>query len=467
MWQNGASKLLIVALVALTLTIGVNVARAQTVSCPAGYQPSSYTRDSSGAQHIVSCVDPATGDYWFAGKVSDSGGQVFNVADFGAVADGVTDATAAIKAAYDSAARSGGIVFLGAGEYKLTSTIHVLKPVRFDCAPGDRTIIDYTPASGAAFDWSSGTNNGNGPTGMTGCGFIGSGSTNSTQAINVGQSALTQGVHFSDISIGTFNNLAQGFGVGIKVTNAFDVLIDDPNIHYCGVGLEVDTSELVTVVGGSISGNTTSVDETSAVAEVTATGTSFDSDTGPYMIITDLLTATGCHWETNRVPRSSDGFIELEGRAAITGGEMLDDTGNTATPPFIVVVYNSSRGTYVQDLHWVGTYTQGDIAGHYLINTQQATGSGGLRGFVAINANITTSTGKGIFDWVKYADMKVENTAFGPKTDYSTTEDGVTRTVSRSAPSGRCTSGSMWIDKAGASGSTVYACVASAWSDIK
>lgn len=60
-----------------------------------------------------------------------SNAPVFNVKDFGAVGDGSTDDTAAIQLAIDTAATqtNGGVVYLTAGEFHVTSTIE-----------GDRTV---------------------------------------------------------------------------------------------------------------------------------------------------------------------------------------------------------------------------------------------------------------------------------------------------------------------------------------
>src|SRR5690606_22453464 len=56
----------------------------------------------------------------------EPGDGVFNVLDFGAVADGQTDATAAVQAALDAAGEAdGGRVFVPAGIYMLRGTLNV------------------------------------------------------------------------------------------------------------------------------------------------------------------------------------------------------------------------------------------------------------------------------------------------------------------------------------------------------
>ena len=60
-------------------------------------------------------------------KVSFSmiNGAIFNVVDYGAVADGTTDATAAIQSAIDAASVNGGVVQLNAGTYKITDVLAI------------------------------------------------------------------------------------------------------------------------------------------------------------------------------------------------------------------------------------------------------------------------------------------------------------------------------------------------------
>lgn len=81
------------------------------------------------------------------GKVA-KGELVYNVKDYGAVGDGVTDDTAAIQAAIDASGDGGGtesysVVFIPAGDYKVTSTITVKGNVCISGA-GERTYIDFT-----------------------------------------------------------------------------------------------------------------------------------------------------------------------------------------------------------------------------------------------------------------------------------------------------------------------------------
>src|SRR5215813_13764391 len=57
--------------------------------------------------------------------VVDQGGQVYNVKAYGAIGNGVADDAPAINAAIQALPSSGGIVFLPAGTYRLTTSINI------------------------------------------------------------------------------------------------------------------------------------------------------------------------------------------------------------------------------------------------------------------------------------------------------------------------------------------------------
>lgn len=137
---------------------------AQTKACPSGYEPSLTTRDSSGNQHIVGCVDPKTGGYWFAGKIADTGGQVYDVKPYGAVGDGIHDDTSAFNQAvaamppctsnysYDHC----GTLYLPPGKYKLSGSLTLDSPyVKIVGASPFSTEIDYTGDSRCAIEWTA------------------------------------------------------------------------------------------------------------------------------------------------------------------------------------------------------------------------------------------------------------------------------------------------------------------------
>lgn len=81
----------------------------------------------------------------------DSMDLVYNVKAYGAVGDGVTDDTTAIQAALDAAAAAaaGGMVYLPAGTYAITTTLSLASNLAFVGAGRGVTTITYTGTTGA------------------------------------------------------------------------------------------------------------------------------------------------------------------------------------------------------------------------------------------------------------------------------------------------------------------------------
>jgi hypothetical protein len=80
-----------------------------------------------------------------ARKITDAGGQIYNVKAFGAVGNGVNDDTAEIQAAIDACgAAGGGTVYLPAGDYKISSTLFI--------GDGDETALSTTNSIGFVGD---------------------------------------------------------------------------------------------------------------------------------------------------------------------------------------------------------------------------------------------------------------------------------------------------------------------------
>ena len=73
--------------------------------------------------------------------------QVFNVKDYGAVADSITDDTDAIQAAIDAVPEEGGTVFFPQGIYRIEGTIHITTPVHLLGVPVMSMIFSQPPAA--------------------------------------------------------------------------------------------------------------------------------------------------------------------------------------------------------------------------------------------------------------------------------------------------------------------------------
>ena len=75
--------------------------------------------------------------------------HVFDVRDYGAIGDGVTDDTTAVQAAITAAAVNGGIVFFPTGTYLIDDELEVAGNVGLKGTGRENTILDFSAATGA------------------------------------------------------------------------------------------------------------------------------------------------------------------------------------------------------------------------------------------------------------------------------------------------------------------------------
>jgi len=78
----------------------------------------------------------------------DRGGAVFNAKAFGAVGDGSTDDSSALRAAFMAAAAVKGVVVIPPGTYRVSETISSTAPITVLGAGSDRTIIQQIAQTG-------------------------------------------------------------------------------------------------------------------------------------------------------------------------------------------------------------------------------------------------------------------------------------------------------------------------------
>ena len=86
---------------------------------------------SMGTNQNITLTPSGTGASVIA-NLQDKGGQVFNVKAYGATGDGVTDDTSAIDSAETAAEAVHGTLYFPPGTYKITSTITLSSPVRWE-----------------------------------------------------------------------------------------------------------------------------------------------------------------------------------------------------------------------------------------------------------------------------------------------------------------------------------------------
>ena len=77
--------------------------------------------------------------------------NVFNILDYGAIADGVTNNAAAIQAAIDAATECGGQVVVPGGKF-LSGTIVLKSNIDFHLAPGAMLIASLSENDVKEFD---------------------------------------------------------------------------------------------------------------------------------------------------------------------------------------------------------------------------------------------------------------------------------------------------------------------------
>jgi hypothetical protein len=176
----------------------------------------------------VSYTPPFTGSV--ATNVGDKLAQTVSVQDFGAVGDGVTDDTAAIQAAINSASNYGRI-HIPSGTYKVTSTLVIDVGIILygdgaqeyaDVSPG-KTVISYT-GTGVAINVLGTGGEGKENIHLSDFSIIGNNSANG--GIDIGTGLITKS-SFINIFISGFKNSGTNLGYGIRLLNVYTTLFEN------------------------------------------------------------------------------------------------------------------------------------------------------------------------------------------------------------------------------------------------
>ncbi|MDE1940883.1 MAG: hypothetical protein KGI66_02075 [Patescibacteria group bacterium] len=220
------------------------------------------------------------------GKVTDTGGQVYNVLADGCIADGVTDDTTCIQTAVSAAEATGGSVLFPPGTYKITSSIPITSPIRLDCTPSASTTFISTITSGAVFTFQYGApSSGGAAAGVYGCSFQGPGLSNANSvaiALGSGTLSTTGAVSpvISNVSIGSPSSSTSGFGVGIKFVSsgfAYGAQITNPQIFNCAIAIDLYGNNNI-VSNGALSSNQTGLLIDGNAPTVSVSNTAFNDD---------------------------------------------------------------------------------------------------------------------------------------------------------------------------------------------
>jgi hypothetical protein len=248
----------------------------------------------------------------------------FSVKDFGAVGDGSTDDTTAVRAAMTAAGSftlsppisglatvGGGTVFFPAGVYRITDTLSYLSGTHFMGVGWGSEILFQPGASKALFSPSTTTADGRGSLNTRWSQLMMWGwSANSATGIVIGPS------HFAtleDVVIAHFNEFGVKFLTPVAPTGNYYHRLTGCYLYNNGVNLEVQASaNAVTVIGGEIrhvynalgyDGNPIATPDyliTLAAINTTFCGTAIEGSANLGLIYDEGVgtTLTGCYTES-------------------------------------------------------------------------------------------------------------------------------------------------------------------------
>jgi hypothetical protein len=212
--------------------------------------------------------------------------NVANVADFGVVANNLTDNTAAIRAAITALGRAGGTLFFPStsSSYNFASTIRLPKNVITVCG-GDSTTLVYT-GTVAAFAWTDPTVSSYSRGGMINCTLTGT--SNTGIGIFTGgdpTSKIAPAANYGDFLF--FQNIkVQTFATGYQAgNNVWENRFYAPTFTGNTIGMifPVNTRqccENIYIAGGAIQNGTTAIVNNNRNADVVAEALSIDGMSG-------------------------------------------------------------------------------------------------------------------------------------------------------------------------------------------
>ena len=494
MLQDKASKLLFTALAALAISSG-NLF-AQSSGCPTGYQPSGYTHDAAGKEHIISCTNPTTGDYWIAGQIADAGGQVENVTVFGARGDDKTDDTAAVKAARDALPSCHidvvswnhcGHILFPPGVYKLSSGVSFNSPfVTVRGSGPSATIIDASAiGSGPAFYFTGH----DASIGNTGGGIDGLTILGGTRAGTYGlETQNILGFHIQNVTIANFTGAGSAGWLddttGKEWNERFHV--ESLNLHNNTAGWKIS---LTNTSGGN---PTFGYGQFDIYFDVEAGQIGIDCEGNgtmkPLMTYstmhlmfnmrgespTAIKLANSAKWFSNLLSVHAEGglhpvFFSIDTTSSFIGIGSVESNRTT----------NSiAAGGVYQVLSDTGTPDSGSIpyfempvpdSSHagFSIGNQIDCGKSNHSPLQVCEPANDTQWPFAIMRGGTFDAFEDNRGGWHAQSIGTGGYHGPTWTSGSGAPSGSCTTGSLYSNTSGTSGSTFYSCVAGKWADIK
>lgn len=397
------------------------------------------------------------------GGIIDSGEHVFDVRAYGAKCDGKTDDTQAINAAL-YAASLGGIVFIPRGTCNFSSGLTV-GPISIRGAGYNASILNYTPSTGTAITFSYTSPNFQSSPGLSDLTLLGASTIDGTVGVVAGSSTGATGLNVRRV-------LISGFGTGLENAES-SFMLDVSNSHFID-GVDVNLSA-PSGSGENMRFEHCIFDHNSVVSSVVFGGgdtlqvTLLDNSFDGAMLEVNwgMVNGRGDHFEDTisggtyfgiigdgthdanvsltDISSNDDGNYTFPSASYfhVLGGSSLSltnyDLCSTKTP-FNVINGDSGATSYLTNLIVPN-------CGGYANHPTPITGSGSFT---------ITSTPNAHGNIFNYLTQPIQFGSSGPSISFAS-----------GTPSGACVTGSVYMNTSGASGSSLYACVASAWTDIK
>ncbi|MDE3180664.1 MAG: hypothetical protein KGM47_13520 [Acidobacteriota bacterium] len=390
---------------------------------------------------------------------------VCNIKDFGAKCDGRTDDSSAIRAAIQ-AANENGLVYIPAGTCVFSAPISAGK-VQIRGVGKNVSILKYKGASGSAFTFDYPIPMYMLSPGMSDLSLIGPGPETNTTGVLLGGKAGAEGARFDSVEIADF---------GTGITNSKWVFLTEFKDCYLSNGVDA-----------KLNGSPTSGENMRFVH------CTFDHTTKPSSVIVD----GGDYMQPEFVDCSFDGAVLRiqSGMVSVVGGHFEDtcpggkyfaiigDGRHDATVSIVNATLNAD-GHYSYPSKSLFHVRSGsnlnveDLQACTLIHAfnvmdVDAGGKGSIINLMVPNCggwanSPLAATGEGSANVEQIATpgsgTEVNNVITRP---IQFGKDGPAISWGAGAPGGSCANGSLYLNKSGKSGSTLYVCVTGNWAAAK
>lgn len=409
-------------LAAGTLTVGTG--GVLTFSGTGTVNASTLLGNTWAVPGCIGCTTPSTGAFTslyttgtVTGLIEDSGGQVFNIKSYGAYGDGVHNDTLAFNAADTAAQVTGGIIYFPPGTYELDNPQQVNPSnvtsghnyVSIQCAGASNTVIQFTGSIGFILGnlFQAAPYYG---VDVSGCTFDLTKASSGTIALH-----LIDSVGFMIHNNG-FIGTATNNDVGIELENSTAWNERNQILHNQfyelnpGIELLEDTTDSSNSFGFNIIAEDHFQIPSGGTGILLTSPSNYTAKFGLYNARIDAR----ANFDTS----ATAGSVV----SCINGAEIYQ------TP-----IYIGAEGT----------------SGTYDVSADANSSIAGVGMILAFGGGTVPTSGSTIY-----------NTLIAGAY-YQLIESG------SSAPTGACNTGSLFLNSAGISGSTLYACVAGAWSDVK